>query len=99
MPLTTPYAKESKIELEYKSFGHLNKDKIFYIIRRYPSAGLFSNITFILNHLRVCDKANFIPIIDMENYPTLYNENKIIKKTKNSWEYYFENLNKYSLKF
>tara|TARA_Y100001970_G_C14258087_1_gene877131 strand:+ start:2653 stop:3669 length:1017 start_codon:yes stop_codon:yes gene_type:complete len=92
------FVRESKAELDYKSFGHLNKDKIFYVIRRYPSAGLFSNITFVLNHLRLSDEANFIPIIDMENYPSLYNENKIIKKTKNSWEYYFENLNKYSLK-
>lgn len=88
---------KSKVDLNYKSFGHLNKDKIFYVIRRHPSAGLFSNITFVLNHLRICDKANFIPIVDMENYPTLYNENKIIKKTRNSWEYYFDNLNKYSL--
>ena len=40
---------------------------------------------------------NFIPIVDMKNYPSLHNEIKVIKKTKNSWEYYFEKLNKYSL--
>ena len=81
----------------FHSFGNLNKDKIFYIIRRYPSAGFFSNITFILNHLKICEKMKFIPIIDMENYPTLYNEKNKIKKTNNSWEYYFKNLNKYNL--
>ena len=58
----------------FHSFGNLNKDKIFYIIRRYPWAGFFSNITFILNHLKICKKMKFIPIIDMENYPTIYNE-------------------------
>ena len=81
----------------FHSFGNLNKDKIFYIIRRYPSAGLFSNITFILNHLKICEKMKFIPIIDMKNYPTIYNEKKKIQRTNNSWEYYFKNLNKYNL--
>ena len=66
----------------FHSFGNLNKDKIFYIIRRYPSAGLFSNITFILNHLKICEKMKFIPIIDMKNYPTIYNEKKKNSKNK-----------------
>ena len=29
------------------SFGDLNTDKIFYIIKRYPGAGLFSNFSLI----------------------------------------------------
>jgi hypothetical protein len=93
----------SKIEINnltkiyFKSYGKLNKNKIFYVIRRDPTAGLFSNITFILNHLKICEEMNFIPIIDMKNYPSLYNERHYIKKTKNAWEYYFEKLNKYSL--
>lgn len=81
----------------YKSFGELNKNKIFYIIRRNPTAGFFSNITFVLNNLKICDEMNFIPIIDMENYPTLHNEIKQINGSKNSWEYYFKKLNNYSL--
>ena len=65
-------------QLNYKSFGNINRNKIFYVIRRYPTAGLFSNITFILNHLKICDQMNFIPIIDMRYYPTLHNQvNKI----------------------
>ena len=83
--------------VNFKSFGKLNKKKIFYIIRRNPTAGFFSNITFILNHLKICNDFKFIPIIDMENYPTLHNEVKSIKKVKNSWEYYFKKLNNYSL--
>lgn len=84
--------------LSFKSFGNINRNKVFYVIRRYPTAGLFSNITFILNHLRICDQMNFIPIIDMRYYPTLYNEPNLIKKTKNAWEYFFKKLNNYSLK-
>ena len=85
------------IRIYFKNYGNLNKNKNFYVIRRLPTAGFFSNITFILNNLKFCEKMGFIPIIDMKNYPSLYNEIKIIKKTKNSWEYYFEKLNKYSL--
>lgn len=84
-------------QIYFKSYGNLNKNKIFYIIRREPTAGFFSNITFILNHLKICDDMNFIPIIDMENYPSLHNEIYPINKNKNAWEYYFKKINKYSL--
>ncbi len=84
-------------QLNYKSFGNLNRSKVFYVIRRYPTAGFFSNITFILNHLKICDQMNFIPIIDMRYYPTLYNELNKIKKIKNAWEYFFKKINNYSL--
>jgi len=85
-------------QLSYKSFGNLNRNKVFYVIRRYPTADFFSNITFILNHLKICDRMNFIPIIDMRYYPTLYNELNKIKKKKNAWEYFFKKINNYSLK-
>mgnify|MGYP001177069642 CR=1 FL=1 len=81
----------------YLSFGQLNKDKIFYVINRSPGSGLFSNITFVLNHLKICNQFNFIPIIDMENFTTIYNEKSRINKSHNAWEYYFEKLNHYSL--
>ena len=80
-----------------KSFGNKNKEKIFYIIRRSPGAGLFSNFIYVVNHLLIADKHNFIPVIDMENYPTIYNEKNSIHGTKNAWLYYFEPVSKYSL--
>lgn len=79
------------------NFGKKNKDKIFYIIRRTPGAGLFSNITFVLNHLTVSSLFNLIPIIDMKNFTTIYNEKNKINGHYNAWEYYFQKLNKYSL--
>ena len=95
---------EQKINLnknpkyDFFSFGNNNSSKIFYVIRRSPGAGLFSNLIFVINHLVIAEKHNFIPVIDMQNYPTIYNENKIIKHTKNSWLYYFEPVSKYSLR-
>jgi len=81
----------------YYSFGNKNKLKTFYVIKRSPGSGFFSNLTFILNHLRISSKFNFIPIIDMQNFTTIYNEKNKIDSTFNAWEYYFEKLNKYNL--
>ena len=78
------------LSLNFKTFGNLNENKIFYVIKRSPGTGLFSNVTFVLNHLKICEKNNFIPIIDMENFKTIYNELGKIKNTYNSWEYYFQ---------
>ena len=50
-----------------------------------------------MNHLLIAQRHNFIPVVDMENYPTIYNEKKKINGTKNAWEYYFEPVSKYSL--
>ncbi len=86
-----------KLKLSQKSFGDLNQDKIFYLIKRSPGTGMFSNVTFILNHLKICRKFDFIPIIDMENFKTIYNEKVKIKNNNNAWNYYFENLNSYTL--
>jgi hypothetical protein len=85
------------IEISFSKFGIKNKDKTFYIIKRTPGAGLFSNVIFVLNHLLITKRHNFIPIIDMKNFPTIYNEKNMINKTNNSWEYYFESLNKHKL--
>ena len=81
----------------FKSFGNLNETKIFYVIKRSPGTGLFSNVTFVLNHLKICKKYNFIPVVDMENFKTIYNEKRKISNTDNAWEYYFEKLNDFSL--
>ena len=78
-------------------FGNKNSKKIFYVIRRNPGAGLFSNVTVILNHILICKKMNFIPVIDMKNFKTIYNESRPVGGINNAWEYYFEKLNKYSL--
>ena len=59
---------------------------------------MFSNFIYVLNHLEIAKRNNFIPIVDMENFTTIYNEKEKIDNTYNAWEYYFEKLNKYSLK-
>lgn len=79
------------------NFGEKNKGKIFYVINRSPGAGFFSNLTFVLNHMEYAKKKNYIPIIDMQNFPTIYNEHKKIFNSLNAWDYYFKKINKYKL--
>lgn len=89
-----------KIKSDYKiqSFGKKNVNKIFYVIQRSPGSGFFSNLTYVLNHLIYCKKKKFIPIVDMENFTTIYNEKKKINRTYNAWNYYFKSFSKYKLK-
>jgi len=79
------------------NLGEKNKDKIFYVIRRSPGAGFFSNLILVLNHLKICEKKKYVPIIDMENFVTVYNERKKINNTFNAWEYYFKKVSDYNL--
>ena len=62
------------------SFGKKNPNKFFYVIKvdKNGGGGLFSNVLFVLNHLEISKRHNFIPVIDMKNFPTRYNENKKI---------------------
>ncbi len=81
------------------AFGSKNRNKSFYIIKRkFNANGMFSNLRFVLDHLIYAKKKNFIPIIDMQNFPTVYNEKKKIYNSYNSWNYYFKSINNYDLK-
>ncbi|MFA6276982.1 MAG: hypothetical protein WC622_09545 [Pedobacter sp.] len=84
--------------LYVRSFGNKNPDKKFYIIwRDYYGAGFFSNYAFVIAHILIAKKNNFIPIIDFENFKTIYNEKESINGSENAWNYYFERLSDYSL--
>lgn len=78
--------------------GSLNKDKVFYIIQRQDGeGGIFSDLVFVINHLKIAKSHGFIPIVDMQNFPRWYNEENKVKKTLNAWNYYFKPVSKYSL--
>ena len=97
----SPLIKNKKKLKKRKIFslvgGELNPDKNFYIIQRHPGYGIFSNLTFVVNHIKIATSMGFIPIVDMQNYTTIYNEKEKIFNTYNSWEYYFEQISPYNL--
>ena len=81
----------------FKSFGKKNPDKIFYVIWLDVGSGFFSNLSSVLCHLKIADTLGMVPIIDFQNFGTLYNENVPINNTKNAWEYYFEPVSQFNL--
>ena len=83
--------------LKFYSFGSKNKNKFFYVIKRTPGSGFFSNFVYVLNHLRISELFDLIPVIDMKNYKTIYND-KFNLRNINAWNYYFRNINKIKLK-
>jgi len=82
--------------IELSSFGQKNSHKFFYVIKRSPGSGFFSNFVYVINHIRIAKIYNLIPIIDMQNYKTIYNDDQKLKKI-NAWNYYFQNINQYKL--
>ena len=84
------YKKYNNNSNNILSMGKMNPDKIFYIIKRTPGTGLFSNVLFVLNHLIKAKKLGYIPFVDMQNFHTIYNEKNPIKNNENAWEYYFK---------
>ena len=87
----------NELNFAYKRCGAKNPDKFFYVIRRSPGAGFFSNLNFVIHNLYICEKLKMIPVIDMENYHTIYNCKISINNTRNAWNYFFEKVSNYSL--
>lgn len=78
-----------------KSYGKSNPEKVFYVIRGGGrEEGLLSLFIGALEKISYAKRMNYIPFIDMKNYPTQYNIQANEEKT-NSWEYYFTQPTKY----
>ena len=61
-------------------------------------AGFFSNYFWVLGHIVFAKKLGYIPVVDMENYKTLYSEEDAVDGVSNAWNYYFQNVDAVSLK-
>ena len=79
------------------NFGILNPKTIFYVIKRTPGAGFFSNVSFVVCNISFALKKKYVPVVDMENFLTWYNEKLSIKKKLNAWLYYFKPVSNYKL--
>jgi hypothetical protein len=80
------------------SLGAKHPDRMFYVVwvDNYGS-GFFSNLTHVLCHLAVADSLGMAPVVDLQNFPTFYNEDVEIAGTRNAWEYYFAQTSEISL--
>ena len=87
----------TKYKARKVSFGNKNKEINFYVIKRSRGAGFFSNLLYVICQLQYANKKGMVPIVDMQNFPTYYNQKKNIKDIKNIWELYFNQVSDYSL--
>lgn len=91
--------RAKQYEEKRKSYGKLNPNLIFYVIRRRtPAWGFFSNVFYIIQGLIYAEKNGYIPIVDMENYWVAeLSSSKKINGTFNAWCYFFEQVSEYTL--
>ena len=91
------FLKKNDLTFYIKTFGPKNPNKRFYLIQRSIGGGMFSNLNYVIHHIKIAQDLNCIPIIDMKNFPTKYNEKYKIHNSLNSWDYYFYPINRYKL--
>lgn len=90
----------NKQAMQRKSYGELNKDKIFYVIRTDSTQhwGVFTTCLMVLNNLKYADEHGWIPVVDYKNYFLDGLQEEQRRGVDNAWEYYFEPCDKrYSL--
>lgn len=96
-PMFDNINRQSKHKITKFSFGNKNQNKKFYVIKRTPGGGFFSNLMYVIVNLKFAEKNNFIPVVDMCNFPTNYNQKKNINNERNIWNLYFQPVSKYNL--
>ena len=69
----------------------------FLCYSKIPRVWAFFKSIICTKSYKNCEIVGAIPIVDMYNFPTIYNEKEKILNTYNSWEYFFEQLSNYSL--
>lgn len=87
------------LERTHFSYGKLNKNKKFYVIKyNRQECGIFSMIFHLIPQIEYAVRRNYIPIIDCrETYLSMIQDRENAGK-ENAWEYYFEQpLDNYSL--
>lgn len=88
------------------SFGSLNSDKIFYVIRSIdskspfyigPVHNLLANYFYVLSHIKYAQVKGWIPVVDQLHYPVYNSLKQPVHGTMNAWEYFWEQPSEYTL--
>lgn len=73
-----------------KNAGIRLREPVFFVIQcDVGQVGLFSYVNLILSKMNVAIRLGWIPVIDMQTYPSTYLENQYVG-VRNAWEYYFQ---------
>ncbi|MBQ7349168.1 MAG: hypothetical protein IJW47_04150 [Clostridia bacterium] len=80
------------------SYGMENKDKTFYVARRFSQVeGHCSLLMTMLGHCNRAIEMGMIPVIDMQNYYSELWQDETRKGKDNAWEYFYEQPGGYTL--
>lgn len=60
-----------------------------YVIWRTYGAGFWSIVASTLAHCDLAAQKGLVPVVDMQNFPSVYLERRPVGGTANFWEYYF----------
>ncbi len=83
--------KKIMMHEQKKCFGEENPDVIFYVIRLFPlAAGYLCNYNYVLGYMKHAYDNGWVPVVDMENYKTMYSMDMSVHGTHNVWEYIFK---------
>ena len=80
-----------------KSFGELNDNKVFYVIRRGGHEGFGSTYKNTLAELLYADRKGYIPVVDCKNYYNYQLQPECDKGIVNAWEYYFNPVSEFAI--
>lgn len=93
------HTKWPSLKRTHFSYGKLNKNKKFYVIKyNRPECGIFSMIFHLIPQIEYAARRKYVPIIDCrETFLPMIQDEKNVGK-ENAWEYYFEQpMENYSL--
>lgn len=72
------------------SFGSLNADRVFYVIRSPKSElGFFGLYNYVVDELKTAERLNAEPVVDWQHYPNDYLLEDTLVGRVNAWEYFF----------
>lgn len=78
-------------EKTHFSYGKLNKNKKFYVIKyRRSECGIFSMILHLIPQMEYAFRKRYVPIIDCRETYLPMIQDKENEGRENAWEYYFE---------
>lgn len=78
-------------EKTHFSYGKLNKNKKFYVIKySRPECGIFSMILHLIPQMEYAFRKRYVPIIDCRETYLPMIQDKENEGKENAWEYYFE---------
>ena len=68
----------------------MSPEQSSYVIWRTHGAGFWSIVASTLAHCDIATQEGLVPVVDMENHASVYQEDAPVRGTRNVWEYYFQ---------